>query len=50
MTAFRIAMKAMEDALLELKEKGTQKGLLKKMQTREELYKLIGYDVKRRHL
>ncbi len=43
MTAFRIAMKAMEEALIELKERGTQKGLLNKMQTREELYKLIGY-------
>ena len=44
MTAFRIAMKAMEDALIELKSKGTQKGLLKKMQTREALYKLIKYE------
>lgn len=43
MTAFRIAMKAMEDALLALKKEGTQKGLLKNMQTRKELYKLIGY-------
>ena len=43
MTVFRVAMKAMENALLELKKKGTQKGLLKNMQTREELYKLIGY-------
>lgn len=48
MTAFRIAMKAMEKALLALKQKGTQKGFLKDMQTREELYKLIGYDAKRR--
>lgn len=44
MTGFRVAMKAMEDALLELKKQGTQKGLLKRMQTREELYKLIGYN------
>ncbi len=44
MTVFRVAMKAMENALLELKKKGTQKGLLKNMQTREELYKLIGYE------
>ena len=43
MTAFRIAMKVMEDALLALKKEGTQKGLLKNMQTRKELYKLIGY-------
>ncbi|MBI3397744.1 MAG: methylisocitrate lyase [Deltaproteobacteria bacterium] len=44
MTTFRVGMKAMEDALFELKKKGTQKGLLNTMQTREELYKLIGYD------
>lgn len=44
MTAFRIGMKAMENALFELKSKGTQKGLLKKMQTRKELYKLIRYN------
>lgn len=48
MTAFRIGMKAMEQTLLELKKKGTQKNLLKKMQTRKELYKLIRYDEKRR--
>jgi len=44
MTAFRIGMKAMENALFELKNKGTQKDLLKKMQTRQELYKLIKYE------
>jgi methylisocitrate lyase len=44
MTGFRVAMKAMENALFELKSKGTQKGLLKKMQTREALYKLIKYE------
>lgn len=44
MTAFRVAMKAMGKALLELKQKGTQKGLLKNMQTRKELYKFIKYD------
>lgn len=46
MTAFRAAMKAMEEALSTLKEKGTQKGMLLKLQTREELYRLIGYEVK----
>ena len=45
MTAFRTGMKAMEEALSELKEKGTQKGLLNRMQTREELYRLIKYDI-----
>ena len=49
MTAFRAGMKAMEDALRELKERGTQKGLLGKMQTREELYKLLRYDLDERH-
>lgn len=34
-------MKAMGESLLELKAKGMQKGLLKKIQTREALYKLI---------
>jgi methylisocitrate lyase len=44
MTCFRVAMKSMETALTELKEKGTQKGFLKKMQTRKELYGLLKYD------
>ena len=44
MTVFRIGMKAMEEALIELKRKETQKGLLRKMQTRKELYKLLGYE------
>lgn len=44
MTAFRAAMKAIEAALSELKEKGTQKGMLEKMQTREELYRLLKYE------
>lgn len=44
MTAFRAAMKAMEEALAELRDKGTQKGLLERMMTREELYRLIKYD------
>lgn len=43
MTVFRVAMKSMENALLELKDRGTQKNLLKKMQTRKELYKLLKY-------
>lgn len=44
MTAFRAAMKAVEEALQELRDKGTQKGLLERMMTREEIYKLIRYD------
>ncbi len=43
MTCFRVAMKSVEAALSELKAKGTQKGLLGKMQTREELYRLLKY-------
>ena len=44
MTAFRVAMKAMEEALTELKKSGTQKGFIDRMQTREELYKLLRYE------
>ncbi|MDH4100773.1 MAG: methylisocitrate lyase [Nitrospirota bacterium] len=43
MTAFRVAMKAVEDTYRELREKGTQKRLLDRMQTRQELYDLLGY-------
>ncbi len=43
MTAFRVMMKAAQDALMELKQTGTQKGFLDRMQTREELYQLIDY-------
>ncbi|MDP2689867.1 MAG: methylisocitrate lyase [Deltaproteobacteria bacterium] len=43
MTCFRAAMKAMEEALSELKERGTQKGMLERMQTREELYRMLRY-------
>lgn len=45
MTCFRIAMKSMEEALSELKDRGTQKGFLHRMQTREELYALLKYSV-----
>ncbi len=44
MTALRIAAKAIENAYKTLKLKGTQKGLLKSMQTRKELYKLLKYE------
>ncbi len=43
MTAFRVAMKAVQQALFELKNIGTQKDLLSRMQTRQELYDLVGY-------
>lgn len=42
-TLQRVAMKAMEQALAELQSRGTQKGLLDRMQTRQELYELLGY-------
>ncbi len=44
LTAFRVAMKSMEEALTELKKTGTQKGFIDRMQTREELYKLLRYE------
>ena len=46
LTAFRVAMKAIEEALTELKKTGTQKGFIDRMQTREELYKLLKYEPK----
>lgn len=42
-TLQRIAMKAMEQALRELRASGTQRGLLDQMQTRQELYDLLDY-------
>ncbi len=44
LTAFRVMMKAVEGALRELQEKGTQQGFLQNMQTRQELYELLDYD------
>jgi methylisocitrate lyase len=43
LTAFRVAMKAAEDALAELFRAGHQKALLPKMLTRAELYDVLGY-------
>ncbi len=45
-TLQRIAMKACEDALRSLKKSRTQQPILEKMQTRKDLYDLIGYDMK----
>jgi len=42
-TLQRVAMKAMDEALLELREERTQENLLSQMQTREELYELLKY-------
>jgi methylisocitrate lyase len=43
LTAFRAAMKAAEDVLLQLRDAGTQRGALDRMQSRAELYDLLGY-------
>lgn len=45
-TLQRIAMKACEKALRQLKTARTQQSFLDDMQTRKELYDLIGYDMK----
>ena len=44
LTAFRAAMKAAEETLAHLRDHGTQRDLLARMQTRAELYDLLGYD------
>lgn len=43
-TAFRLASKAIEDGLAELKHTGTQEGLVSKMQTRARLYEILRYE------
>ena len=43
LTAFRVAMKAAEEALAELHKRGTQAELLPRMLTRAELYDRLGY-------
>ena len=43
-TLLRLAMKAMEAGLAMIAAEGTQESLLDLMQTREELYELLGYD------
>ena len=43
-TALRVAARAMESALADLKRDGTQQPWLDRMQTRRELYRLIRYD------
>jgi methylisocitrate lyase len=44
MSAFRVAMKATDEFLRELKAQGSQTVWLEKMQTRKELYELLDYD------
>jgi methylisocitrate lyase len=43
LTAFRAAMKAAEETLIHLRDHGTQRDRLDRMQTRAELYDLLGY-------
>ena len=44
MTAFRVMMRAVEGALRQLRDHGTQRDLLDRMQTRAELYELLQYE------
>ncbi len=44
LTAFRVSMRASAACLRELKRRGTQRNWLARMQTRQELYRLLGYD------
>ncbi len=44
-TTLRLAMKSVKNGLKELKEKGTQKNMLDKMQERKELYELLEYEM-----
>jgi methylisocitrate lyase len=44
LTAFRVSMRATEECLRHLKRSGSQKSRLKQMQTRKELYDLLGYN------
>ena len=43
-SAFRVSMKATENFIAALKKSGTQSDWIDKMQTRQELYDLLGYD------
>jgi methylisocitrate lyase len=43
LTAFRAAMRAAEETLRRLREHGTQREMLDRMQSRAELYDLLGY-------
>ena len=43
LTAFRRMMKAVEETYRTIKKEGTQTSILRHMQSREELYKLLNY-------
>jgi methylisocitrate lyase len=44
LTAFRVSMRAAEECLRNLHRRGTQRSWVDRMQTRAELYELLGYD------
>jgi methylisocitrate lyase len=44
LTPFRAAMKAAEETLVALRDQGTQRDRLDRLQTRADLYDLIGYE------
>src|SRR5438128_1634929 len=44
MSALRVAMRATDEFLRDLKKRGTQTGWLDRMQTRQQLYELLEYD------
>lgn len=43
MTAFRLALKALDDGYAQLLAEGTQKGMVERMRTRNELYERLDY-------
>lgn len=43
-TSLRLAMGAIEDGLIEIRDIGTQAGLIDRMQTRKRLYEVIDYE------
>ena len=43
MTAFRVMMRAVEEVLREIRDRGTADAYLERMQTRREFYELIQY-------
>ncbi|KKL92774.1 hypothetical protein LCGC14_1881310, partial [marine sediment metagenome] len=44
LTAFRVMLKSVADALSKLKAEGTQKTFIEEMMTRKEIYEIIGYE------
>ena len=44
LTAFRVMLKSVADALSKLKAEGTQETFIEEMMTRKELYEILGYE------